>query len=317
MIKIENFDNAITSGLTYGGHSGSKKGIIFNNERWFLKYPKSTRSMNVVGMSYTTSPVSEFIGSQIYRLLDFDTHETKLGIANNKVVVACKDFLNSNETILDYNSLKNDYNENIEREIENLSSSSKHHSGTDIDELLIIMDNNQYFKDIPSLKKHFWDMFIVDAFINNNDRNDNNWGLIVNHNTKTYRVAPIYDNGAAFYSKSSNERIDNILHDEFKMKQVVYDSCVSSFVKNDKVINPLKYIEKMENDECNQALLRVFPKINLEKIKAIFDDIPEEYNGLQILSNEQKDLYYKSLKYKYERVLKPVYDILIKKYSKS
>ena len=99
MIKIERFDNSNLSGITYGGHSGSKKGIIFNDERWFLKYPKSTRSMEVIGMSYTTSPISEYLGSHIYNIIGLDTHETKLGFANGKIVVACKDFLNKNEVI--------------------------------------------------------------------------------------------------------------------------------------------------------------------------------------------------------------------------
>ena len=207
MIRIENFDNAIPSGVTYGGHSGSKKGIIFNDERWFLKYPKSTRSMNVFDISYTTSPISEYLGSNIYRLLGIETHETKLGVANGKIVVACKDFLNKNETILDYNSIKNDYDEIIERELEELSSSSNNHFGTDMDEVLIVMENNNYFKKVPNLKDRFWDMFIVDAFISNNDRNYNNWGLILNNETLELRIAPVYDNGAAFYSKSSDEKL--------------------------------------------------------------------------------------------------------------
>ena len=45
MIKIENFDTLEPSGISYGGHGGSKRGIIINGERWFLKYPKSTKSM--------------------------------------------------------------------------------------------------------------------------------------------------------------------------------------------------------------------------------------------------------------------------------
>ena len=96
------------------------------------------------------------------------------------------------------------------------------------------------------------------------------------------------------------------------MKQVFYDSAISSFRENDKVINPLKYIETMKNEECNQALLRMFPKINLDKIKEIFDDIPLEYNNLPVLSKEQRELYYKSLIYKYENVFKPIYDKLSK-----
>ena len=310
MIKLENFDNLELSGLAYGGHSGSKKGIILENERWFLKYPKSTRSINVRGMSYTTSPISEYLGSNIYHLLGFETHEVKLGIANSKVVVACKDFLDKDEIILDYNSLKNDYDENVEKEIEKLTS-TKEQTKTDIDEIIIVMDNNSYFKKVPKLKELFWDMFIVDAFISNNDRNDNNWGLILNKENRNLRVSPIYDNGAAFYSKSSDVRIKEILKDEFKMKQVIYDSSLSAFSKNGKVINPLKFIEKMDNEDCNQALLRVFPKIDLQKIKELFDSIPFEYNDLPILSKYQRELYYKSLEYKYDKVLKVIYNKLI------
>ena len=313
MIKIEDFTNVKISGIPYGGHSGSKKGIFLNEERWFLKYPKSTRSMNVEGLSYTTTPVSEYLGSCIYQLLGFETHETKLGYANEKIVVACKDFLNKNETILDYNSIKNDYDEIVEKEIEELSSTSQNRFNTDIDELMIVMNNNAYFQKVFSLKQHFWDMFIVDALINNNDRNDNNWGLILNHNTMELRLCPIFDNGASFYTKSPNERLESTLQDDFKTKQVIYDSCVSAFSRNGKVINPLKFIESMQNEDCNQALLRIFPKINLEEIKNLFDSIPEEYNGLNVLSKQQKEFYYSSLEYKYEKVFKPVYNKLVEK----
>ena len=155
MIKIENFENVKFSGITYGGYSGSKKGIILENNRWFLKYPKSTKSMNVTGLSYTTSPISEYLGSNIYRMLGFDVHDVKLGFANGKIVVACKDFLNKNETILDYNSIKNDYDEVVEKEIEELSSSGKGNYGVDLDEILIVMNNNSYFEKIPELKERF------------------------------------------------------------------------------------------------------------------------------------------------------------------
>ncbi len=64
MIKLEEFDNFDLSGISYGGHGGSKKGILINGEIWFLKYPKSTKSMNLEGLSYSTTPISEYIGSQ-------------------------------------------------------------------------------------------------------------------------------------------------------------------------------------------------------------------------------------------------------------
>ncbi len=313
MIKITNFELMQPSGLSYGGHGGSKKGIILDDERWFLKYPKSTKSMNVEGLSYSTTPLSEYLGSKIYSSIGLETHRVLLGYANNKIVVACKDFLNSNEIIIDYNMIKNDYEENVERAIENLSTSANLKLDHNIEETLLVMEKNSYFKSIPALKERFWEMFIVDAFINNNDRNEGNWGLILNKETGELKVAPVFDNGASFYNKSSDEKLLELYEDDFKFKQSVYDNCVSVYHLNGKRIKPLKIIESMQNDECNKAILRIVPKINMLTITDIFNDIPEEFNNIQVMSKMQKKYYLESLKYKYENILLPVYKELLKK----
>lgn len=310
MIKIENFDNCLLSGISYGGHGGSKKGIIHDGEKWLLKYPKSTKSMKVINISYTTTPISEYLGSHIYESIGLDTHKTKLGIANNKLVVACRDFLNSSEIILDYNSIKNEYDESVERAIEALSTSDLN-TNNDLEEILVIMDKNPYFKEIPDLKKRFWEMFIVDALISNNDRNEGNWGLILDKETRKLKIAPVFDNGASFYNKSNDSKFENLYDDEIKFRQVAYDSSVSIYRLNEKLINPLKYIEKMQNKDCNDALIRIVPNINLEKIENIFNLIPKEYNGISVLSDIQKKLYLKILKYRYEEVLLPIYNKLL------
>ena len=312
MIKIENFDLLRPSKISYGGHGGSKRGVIINNEKWFLKYPKSTKSMNVDGLSYSTTPLSEYLGSHIYELIGLDVHKTKLGYANGKIVVACKDFLSNNETIIDYNMIKNEYDENVEREIEHLSSSGNLNSNHDLEEVLIIMEQNPYFKTIPELKIRFWDMFVIDAFISNNDRNEGNWGLILNKETNKLRISPVFDNGSSFYNKSSNNKLTSIYEDEFKFKQSVYESSISIYRLNGKPINPLKYIESMREEECNKAILRIVPKINMDKIKDMFNNVPEEYNGIPVLSKIQKLYYLKSLEYKYNNVLIPIYKKLLK-----
>lgn len=310
MIKIENFDLLDPSGISYGGHGGSKRGVIINNFRWFLKYPKSTKSMDVLGLSYSTTPLSEYLGSHIYETIGIETHETKLGIANGKIVVACKDFLDSNEIIIDYNMIKNEYDEGVEKAIENLSTGSNIDSNHDLEELLLIMEKNPYFKSIPELKERFWNMFLIDAFISNNDRNEGNWGLVLNKDTNELRLSPVFDNGASFYNKSDDDKLNSIYKDEFKFKQSVYDGSVSIYRLNRKRINPLKYIESMEDLECNKAVLRMVEKIDMNKIKNIFDELPVEYNGLPVLSKMQKTYYLKSLEYKYNNVLIPVYNKL-------
>lgn len=126
--------------------------------------------MNIEGLFYSTTPLSEYLGSHIYKSIGIETHNTLLGISNEKLVVACKDFLNSNEYIIDYNMIKNEYDENIERKIDNLSTSTKLLDNHNLEEFLIVMKDNKYFKYDIGLKERFWDMFIIDAFINNNDR---------------------------------------------------------------------------------------------------------------------------------------------------
>ena len=308
MIKIENFNNLKSSGIAYGGHGGSKSGVLFNNERWFLKYPKTTKSMDVKNLSYTTTPLSEYLGSNIYKIIGIDVHETKLGIKDNKLVVACKDFLDSSEIILSYNEIKNEYSLETENELEKISTN--YSQSEDLQELFILMSTNIYFRRIEDLRKRFYDMFVVDALIGNNDRNERNWGLVLNKENAVLRLAPVYDNGAAFCNKSDNPKLQSFLDNENKFKQLAYDSSISVFSLNDKKINPLKYIESMQNEELNQAVLRIVPKIDLKKIKDFFDTIPYEYNNIQVFSKEQRLVYYNLLVYRYEKVLLPIYNKL-------
>lgn len=301
MIKLYNFDKNIPSGIAYGGDISKKRGIIIDGENWFIKYTKD----NII------IPISEYLGSQIYKSIGIEVHETRLGTINRKIVVACKDFLDSTEMILDYNSIKNEYDEMVEKKLENLPVTLV--SNYDLETILIVIENNPYFKKIPNLKLHFWDMFIIDAFINNNDRNEGNWGLILDKVTGNLRIAPVFDNGAAFYNKSNNEKLNELLNNEYKFKQAIYDSSISIFRLNGKLINPLKYIESLTNEDCNKALLRIIPHINLTKIKELFNEVPEEIDGIQVLSKKQKDLYLKSLEYRYNNVLLPIYNKLSSK----
>ena len=304
MIEIRNLDTVEITNKGYGGHSGSKLVVLIDNKNYLLKYPNFLKKIN----NYTTSPLSEYIGSHIYEIIGIDTHKTILGIKDNKLVVACLDFLKSTEEIIDFNAIKNNYNENIETFFINrhLSQFEKNDS---IESIIYLMNNNYYFKKVPELKIRFWDMFIVDAFINNNDRNEANWGLIYDKELNTLKLAPVYDNGASFYGKSDDTKLESILNDEFKFKQMAYDSAISVYTLNDKIINPLKFIESMNFKDCNDALIRLFPKIDMNKIKELFLNIEEKYDNIIIFSKVQKEVYYKVLEYRYN-ILKKIYKLL-------
>lgn len=145
-MEIIDFTNATLSSrnLEYAGRAGEKRGIIYNNENWFLKFAKNTLGMDKVnGLSCVTSPLSEFIGSQIYKILGYDVHDTILGVYNdgkrNKVVCACKDFIkdDKNEVLIPYTALRNDTKPIIlDRNEDSLSSPSN------LNEIVFQLQNN-------------------------------------------------------------------------------------------------------------------------------------------------------------------------------
>ena len=236
-IIINNFDNLLTNNRKYGGMAGQKLGVVLDNENWILKFPKSTRNFQKIEISYTTMPLSEFLGSHIYNLIGVEAHETKLGIKDGKLVVACKDFLNKNEKLYEFREIKNEYVNGLEEELDSITSSSG--NGTDLNEIITILNKNKTFIDNPLLRDRFWDMFVIDAFIGNNDRNNGNWGIILDELSNEIKIAPVYDNGSSFSNTMNEERMEELLNNKERFVESVYISRISAFYENDKHINPL------------------------------------------------------------------------------
>ena len=253
---------------------------------------------------YSTSPLSEYLGSHIYETIGIEVHETILGKSGNKLVVACKDFRKENEQLVDFQSISNKYSSSSK------NSSSLSGNSDDLEEIINLMEENEYFIKYPELKTRFWDMFVVDAFIGNNDRNNGNWGIIKNYQKKEIRLAPVYDNGASFNTKADDERLKKILSSKERFIASIYEGQVCHFYSNGKLINPLKYIESMQNEECNKAIIRIFEKIDLDIINKIFNSLPEKEENIEIISSIRKDFYLKTLKYRYKNILKPTYNKL-------
>ena len=91
--SITNFEDAkIARGKFYEGNAGAKEAVIFDDSVWMIKYPKTTRDLQNPQLSYITSPLSEYLGSEIYKILGLPVHETHFGVRKNKVIVACRDF---------------------------------------------------------------------------------------------------------------------------------------------------------------------------------------------------------------------------------
>ncbi len=317
-MDIIDFSNCKLSdrNLEYGGRAGEKRGITYNGERWFLKFPKNTIGMNrVTGLSYVTSSLSEYIGSQIYKILGYNVHKTILGICfdgkRNKVVCACKDFItdDKNEILIPYTALRNDTNPNIMERLDGSFSSP-----SNINEIIFQLGHNDVLSKIKGAKERFFDVVIIDMLINNNDRNEDNWGVIKYKDSNTYKLAPIYDCGNSFYGKTSEERIATILSDETKLRSSALNGITAYEDEFEKRISNLNILE-LNDFDLEKAIIRIYEKVmdKLDEIEIFINSIPNNFNDLQIMSDARKLYYNDTFKLRINEILKPKYINLIKK----
>jgi hypothetical protein len=283
----------------YGGLSGNKVGICYEGENYILKFPGNLRgrSMRNVEMSYSNSPVCEYLGSHIYQKLGIPTHDTLLGIRNGKIVVACKDFLQRGDRLNEFREIKTTY----EPQFLDVNGNATNGEGADLSEILQTIEEHPFLKRIPGIKERFWDMFVIDAYIGNADRNNGNWGVI-DRLDGTKELAPVYDNGGCLNNKWDDEKMDKVFHDAAAFKAQAYNGVISTFTTNDKKINPFHFMQEMKNAECTAAVTRIVPRILkcAAQIHNMFAATPG-------LSDMQRIFYRRILDERMEKVLQPVY----------
>ncbi|MGL6064614.1 MAG: HipA domain-containing protein [Fusobacteriaceae bacterium] len=326
MIKLKNYSNVKNNLRFYSGNAGQKLGFTDEHgDNWFLKFPKSTKNFEKVEISYTTSPLSEYIGSKIYQEIGIPVHETEIGIFDKKVVVACKDFLKDDERLYEAKELFNLYLGDKESKREALSSSDSSYQ-VDIEELTYLFKENKIINSNEEIENRFWDMFVVDSFLNNNDRHNGNWGITID-SLKNIKLAPVYDNGNSFFNKHDDGKFEN----NFDKIDVLITNGRTPFIFNNKQVDSVKVIKNLSFGDNNlnfsdkesdaflketsfklrQALKRVVIKIDIEKINKLIDEIPEEKEGIKIISQTMKEFYKNFINKKYEIFLLPALNKII------
>lgn len=213
------------SGLFYGGRAGQKEGILLDDEPWIAKYPRTTRDLKGKHLpSYTSSPVSEYIGSHVYASLGISSQVTKLGYRGGKIVCACKDFTFPNKRLFEFNEIKN----SLSDEDEGFSSAPSDGESIYLNDVLAAIETSDLLNDIPGVKERFWDMFVVDAFLKNPDRNNGNWGVLMAA-PMDYELAPVYDLGSSLFSKRSASVAEARLDDAEDVEQDAFGTNVSCY----------------------------------------------------------------------------------------
>ena len=279
------FTNAIEEFNNYKG-SEKKKTLIYNNKKYLVKFPDPIREKNK-NISYINNAFSEYIGSNIFKIVGFKTQNTILGKykynGNEKIVCACEDFTNAENVLYEFENLA--LSTNPDKKIE-----------TELNDIMDVIKENKMI-DTENTKQKFWDMFIVDSLIGNTDRHNGNWGFLLNKATGNSEFSPIYDCGSCLNPMLEDEEINKISEVELKNLAI---NCYYCLKNNGKKINYMSYIKQKENEDCNNAIKRVFPKINVDKIKKFIDNI-------ECISNIRKDFYKKMIEQRYY-IIKDVYE---------
>ncbi|MEG0771235.1 MAG: HipA domain-containing protein [Clostridia bacterium] len=273
-MKLIDFTFLPKKNKTYNGANGSKISVVLDKRQFMLKFPPmSTKNRD---MSYSNSCFSEYLGCQIFKIIGIPVQETMLGTytvkGKEKVVVACGDFTFEGLVLQDFASLKNQMIDSVQNGY-----------GTELSDILETF-SEQIAVDPIMLSERFWDMFIVDAFIGNWDRHNGNWGFLYDNHNDTMELAPVYDCGSSLYPQADVKIMETVLVDENQRNLRIYEIPTSAIMVNGRKIKYFDFISSLENEECNRALKRISPKIDMVKIETIVKNMP-------FISELQKKFY--------------------------
>ena len=187
-------------------------------------------------------------------------------------------------------------------------------SPSNINEIIFQLDHNAVLSKIDNAKERFFEVLIIDMLINNNDRNEDNWGVIKFKDSNDYKLAPIYDCGNSFYGKASDDKINILLQDELKLRSSALNGITAYEDDEEKRISNLQILN-VNNDDLNKAIIKVYELVNdrLNDIITFINEIPNEYNELLVMSNNRKQYYIETMKLRIEEILRPKYLELKKK----
>ncbi len=263
-MEMVDFTNLTRKNKTYAGANGSKISVIYCDEQYMLKFPAIARKNHE--LSYSNGCISEYLGCHIFESVGIPVQETILGTftknGKKKIVVACKDFTSAGIVIQDFASLKN-----------TMIDSEHNGYGTELDDILKTLEEQDILEPFY-LKERFWDMFIVDALIGNWDRHNGNWGFLYNVEKDTVELAPVYDCGSCLYPQADENIMIATLNDSKERDLRIFSIPLSGIRLNGQKINYFDFISSLEYDDCNKALKRMVPKMDMDKINRIVEETP-------------------------------------------
>lgn len=287
MIELVDFNRVPRLNRFYGGNAGRKIAVEYQGQPWIIKFPESAAGAKGRETSYTTSPVSEYLGSHIYASLGLPVHDTVLGFRDGEIVVACRDFTYPNRKLMEFKNLKNSISDDLDSGFSGRPSDGNNVAMSDVVNAIVELDD---VYDAQVMLERFWDMFIVDAFIGNKHRSNSDWGLLA-EGDRVAGLAPVYDNGDSFFNKRRSVTSAGRFEDGSPAAQESIEAEASIYLKDDgHHVMPFKYISEGLDEGCNAALARFAERLDMVEVLGIVDSLPTESSGLIVVEPETKEL---------------------------
>ena len=99
--------------------------------------------------------------------------------------------------------------------------------------------------------------------------------------------------------------MEKVLHNEDELNARVYQFPQAMIKQNGKKINYYDFLMEGAYEACNQALLRIFPRIHTAQISGFIQNVP-------FITEQQKLFYETYVTARYKKILTPAYHRLIR-----
>ena len=289
------FTNAVEEFNNYKG-SEKKKTLIYNNKKYLVKFPDPIREKNK-NISYINNAFSEYIGSHIFEMSNFETQNTLLGIYNyngkEKIVCACEDFTDDTNILYEFENLA--LSTNPDKKIE-----------TELNDIMEVIEESNLL-DSSKTKEMFWNMFVIDSLIGNTDRHNGNWGFLVNKSTGKIKFSPIYDCGSCLFPQMDEETMKHVMNSQQEFNTRIYNYPTSQVKYHDRKINYYEFLNNTTDFNVLKSIKKIAEMIQLNE-KKINDFIQNE----KLINPLQKEFYCKMLNQRNNLIIQPAYKRAIK-----
>ena len=260
---------------TFDGEHHVKLGVNVNGASYMLKLPYNSEPL--LGEGVAMSSVCEDLAARIFRLYGIESQKTMLCERRERLAVLCSDFVEEGQRFVKFSEFRSTYEDANSRDDSFLQLTQ-----SDLNVTLDVIEHHPILAEMPNLEEDFLKRFLMDAFLGNANRTNDNWGFLVSSNGEI-RLAPVFANGASLNSNCGAEKMRKILDDDSSFLAEAYTMKVCYHTIRGKRVNPFKLLKSGQDPKLNDTikwfvqqdkLLNVLQLVNENKW---LDDLHKEF----------------------------------------